>query len=83
MRAVTVDVEYRCGGAKQGYRPRDVQNALSSLKAAFDALQDAGIVPSDAEKWLALGEIELLTRATDHRVKTLGPGVTFTIHERP
>lgn len=80
-RPVTIDIEYRCHAKAQGYKPRDVQNALSSLKAALDGLADAGIVGSDAAYWLRIGRVSLLTRASDKRVKALGPGVTFTITE--
>ena len=76
MRPVIVDIEYRTGKGAKGYKPRDAQNALSSLKASFDALADAGIVPDDSAKWLTLGKVELLTRST-------APGVTFTIREYP
>ena len=83
MRPVIVDIEYRCCKAAKGYKPLDAQNALSSLKAAFDALADAGIVPNDSARWLTLGKVQLLTRAADPRVKALGAGVTFTIREYP
>ena len=83
MRPIIVDIEYRCCKAAKGYAPKDAQNALSSLKASFDALQDACIVPNDSARWLTLGKVELLTRAADPRVKALGAGVTFTIREYP
>lgn len=80
-RPVEIDIEYRCHAKAQGYKPRDVQNAISSLKAALDGLADAGIVGSDAAHWLRIGRVSLLTRASDKRVKELGPGVTLTIRE--
>lgn len=80
-RPVEIDIEYRCHAKAQGYKPRDVQNAISSLKAALDGLADAGIVGSDAAYWLRIGRVSLLTRASDKRVKALGPGVTLTIRE--
>jgi crossover junction endodeoxyribonuclease RusA len=57
--------------SRQGlYHAIDEDSAVSAMKAARDALQDAGIVPSDARKNLRLGTCRLFTTARECK----GPG---------
>lgn len=41
----------------QCYRPADAGNAISSLKAFFDGIQDAGIVADDTFEHLEVGRV--------------------------
>ena len=41
------------------YRPRDVQNAVSALKAAFDGVVDAQLVKDDSAQYFELGRCVL------------------------
>ena len=79
---VIVDIEYRCHAKAAGYKPKDITNALASLKASFDGMVDAGIVPSDAAKWVELGKVTLYTRARDPALLANGPGVTFRVRHK-
>ena len=76
---VEVDIEYRCHSKARGYKPKDVVNALSALKAYLDGMVDAKVVKNDSAVWLKLGSVALYTRAEDAPVKLRGPGVTFTV----
>lgn len=76
---ITVDVEYRYDKTATGYKARDIANALSALKAAFDGLVDAGIVPDDTRKWFRLGSFRLHTTAKELQAMGKHPGVTLTI----
>lgn len=68
-------VEYRCSRSAAGYCARDTQNAIAAMKAGFDgALVDAGIVPDDTVRWLAVKSFTLIT--TKH---PKGDGVTLTV----
>lgn len=81
MRPIVLDIEYRCHAKATGYKPKDATNALAALKAAIDGIVDAGIIGNDSARWLTLGKLDLRTRASDKKVRELGPGVTFTISE--
>ena len=81
--AVKVDVQYRACRGCNGYHPRDEDNARASLKAAFDALKDAGAVASDAKRRLTLGEFSLLTTARELKQSDLKPGITLTVRQTP
>jgi hypothetical protein len=60
------------------YHPKDEDNARASLKAACDALKDAGIIASDAKARLKWGEFRLFT--TQREVERHGRvGVTFVV----
>ena len=76
---IEIDVSYRCSAKAIGYAPKDIGNAISSLKAAVDAMQDAGVIPNDSKKWLAWGQVSLITRKTDPAWLANGDGVTVTI----
>jgi len=52
---------------KDRYRPLDSQNALGSLKAAFDGLVDAGLIESDGHKFLEIGTVTLNRSAKEHK----------------
>lgn len=56
---VVISVIYSYGGGDGGYRPRDVQNAIASLKPAIDGMVDAGVVPDDSHKWVQWGPVRL------------------------
>jgi crossover junction endodeoxyribonuclease RusA len=58
------------------YRPRDIQNANSSLKGAIDGLVDAGLIPDDNHKWLQWGRCSLYRSEKEHQGKL---GVVLTI----
>lgn len=72
--AVSLEVEYRCARGALGYIARDVQNAMSALKAAIDGLIDAGIAPNDSKKWLQWDGFTLVTRKNPK-----GDGVTVIV----
>lgn len=44
----------------KGYRPKDVQNAISCLKAYIDGCVDAGLIVDDSAKHLAWGSCEIV-----------------------
>lgn len=75
--AVTVDIVYRCHRDCGGYAAKDAPNALSAIKATFDAAIDAGIVPSDARHWLRLGSMDLIASKKD--LKGAKPGISFCV----
>jgi hypothetical protein len=67
--ALSEPLEYTKGGLYYlcgPYYPRDAQNAVGSLKAAFDGLVDAGVVKSDAAANLTLGATVLHTTEKAH-----------------
>jgi Holliday junction resolvase RusA-like endonuclease len=76
MAPIVIEVEYRCSRGAKGYRPADIQNAISSLKSACDSLQDASVIPNDSKAWLTWGEFTLITRKCDE-----GDGVTVTVRQ--
>jgi Holliday junction resolvase RusA-like endonuclease len=49
------------------YRPLDIQNANSSLKAAIDGLVSAGMIQGDSHKLLTWGETVLLRSQKEHK----------------
>jgi crossover junction endodeoxyribonuclease RusA len=53
--------------AYDAYFAKDADNARSSFKAGQDALADAGIIPSDGQRYLRMGETRLHTRAKEHQ----------------
>jgi hypothetical protein len=57
---IVLTILYRYGGGQDGYRPRDVQNAIASLKPHIDGMVDAGIVPDDSHKWVQWGSVQLI-----------------------
>lgn len=57
--AVVIELDYYCCRESQGYRPRDVSNALSSVKAAIDGMVDAGVVANDSAKYVQWAGIRL------------------------
>lgn len=60
------------------YHPKDEENAISALKAARDALADAGLIASDSRKHLRLGQCRLFSTARECK----GPGrVVVTLEE--
>lgn len=67
---VVIDLEfYLCrvlNDMKSCY-PKDEDNARGSMKAAQDALKDAGIIPGDGKKYVRIGETRLYTRAKEHQ----------------
>lgn len=66
---------YRAFRGCPGYHAFDVQNAIAALKPAIDGMNDAGLIPSDSNAWLAWGPFTLLT--TKREAKTAG--VTITV----
>jgi hypothetical protein len=58
------------------YRPRDIANAISSLKSAVDGFVDAGLVPDDSHQWVSWGDITLNRNAKAHGGRC---GVTIRI----
>jgi hypothetical protein len=56
------------------YHPTDKDNAIAALKAAIDALRDAGIVGNDTPEWITMGTFELVRTASDKP-----NGVTFDV----
>ena len=48
------------------YRPRDRQNAISSIKGAVDGLVDAGVLEADSHKYLDWGPVVLKRDAKEH-----------------
>lgn len=67
---VAVDLEFylcRIAGDKTSYYPKDEDNARASMKAAQDALMDAGIIAGDGKKHVRVGETLLRTRAKEHK----------------
>lgn len=46
---------------------KDVDNAIHSIKAAQDALQDADIIANDNAAHLTLGDVNLFTRKKQHQ----------------
>lgn len=72
---VIVSAIYRSGTG--AYRPRDIQNAIGSLKAHIDGMVDAGIVPNDSFNWVSWGAVEIVRCITGER-----PGVRITVEHR-
>lgn len=71
---VRIDMDYRHSSKSHGYRPRDAQNAIASVKAAIDGFVDAGMTPSDSLNHVSWGSLDLATSPA------YGNGmVTFTI----
>lgn len=79
---VVVDVEYRAHRGCDGYHPRDEDNARASLKAAMDALRDAGAIASDAKDRLRWGDFTLITTARELERRRQGVGITLTVRRR-
>lgn len=73
QKPVRLDIVYHCPVGSDGYRPRDVQNAIGALKPMIDGMVDAGIVPDDSDKWVTWGEFTI----TRHRGQA--PGVTVQV----
>jgi Holliday junction resolvase RusA-like endonuclease len=75
---VVLDVEYRCAKKALGYVARDMQNALSAMKAGVDGLIDAGVAPNDSKAFLSWGALSLITRQSPK-----GDGITVTVRRVP
>lgn len=78
---VIVDLEFyycRVQGDKKSCYSKDEDNARASMKAAQDALKDAGIIPGDGKKFVQMGKTTLYTRAEEHQGFTC---VVMTIRE--
>lgn len=54
------------GGVGTGYKPRDKQNAIGSMKAALDGCVDAGLLPDDNHRWLEFGPVTFYRTKKDH-----------------
>lgn len=52
------------------YRPRDIANAIASLKAAIDGIVDAGVIGDDNHKVLQWGDCTLHRDAKSHGGKS-------------
>lgn len=63
--AVELDVIYICPKGSFGYVAHDIQNAIAALKAGVDALADVEIIPTDSNKYLRWGRVDLITTAKD------------------
>lgn len=61
------------------YRAYDEANAIGSVKAAQDALTDAGIVPDDSKKFVRMGSITLHSTAKEHQGRAM---VVLTIETK-
>lgn len=59
-------------------RSTDADNALSSVKSMFDALQDAGIIANDNHRTVRHGAIVLNRTKAEHGGRC---GLTITIEE--
>jgi hypothetical protein len=57
----------RGANARDRYFARDEDNARIAFKNGQDALADAGIIPSDGQKYLRMGETRLHTRKKEHQ----------------
>ena len=55
---------HKTGLTKDRYRPRDVDNALGSLKAAQDGIVDSGLIPNDSWRWVRWGGAEIVVDGT-------------------
>lgn len=71
---VVLDVEYRCSQKSAGYVAKDVQNAISAMKAGVDGLVDAGVAENDSKAHLTWGIFDLVTRKS-----AKGDGITVTV----
>lgn len=76
---IELDVLYKAFRGCGGYAPKDLTNAIHSLKPAFDGIVDAGVMPSDAKRWLSLGSVNLITTAREAKNCA---GVLFRIKQR-
>jgi len=67
----TVSMFYDCSPKRtiKGYRPRDVQNAVSACKAYIDGCADAGVIVDDNAKILSWGKCVIVNEGK--------PGVTL------
>jgi Holliday junction resolvase RusA-like endonuclease len=67
---VLIDLEFylcRVDDGKFFYYPKDEDNARAAMKAAQDALKDAGIVAGDGKKNVGVGATKLYTKAKEHQ----------------
>lgn len=62
---VQVAMHYFCCKTSDGYRPKDVQNAMASIKAGIDGMVDANIVPDDSRKWVSWDRLRLYTTSQE------------------
>lgn len=66
---VVIDLDfYLCKVAndKHSYYPRDEDNARAAMKAAQDALKDAGVIQGDGKKHVRVGSTRLRTTEKEH-----------------
>lgn len=75
---VVIDVEYRAHRDSGGYHAHDAANAMASLKAGIDGMQDASIIVTDSNKNLQWGGFKLLTTKAEV-LKAGGAGVFVTV----
>lgn len=61
------------------YHPKDEDNARASLKAAIDALKDAGIVDNDSHAKVRWGEFTMITALRPMLKAGLKNGLTLTV----
>ncbi len=78
QQSVEVEAVYCCYSKCEGYKARDIQNAIGAMKPAIDAMVDAGIIPGDTKNHLDWGRVELLTTMKD-AVKVDGPGLFIRV----
>lgn len=79
FKRASLEVEYRAWRGCAGYQPKDVDNALASLKAGLDALKDAGVIVSDAKASLSWESFRLLTTRREIEREGKLPGVTVIV----
>jgi hypothetical protein len=78
--AVVIDVTFVCPPGSPGYMPKDVQNAIASLKANIDALTDARVIPDDVAKYLQWGRFDLINTAARAEGRHIGVTITVRRH---
>lgn len=79
---VEIEVVYSCYQKCEGYKPRDIQNAIESLKPAIDSMADAGIISGDTKQRLQWGKFDLLTTMKE-AVAVDGPAVFVRVRRVP
>ncbi len=79
---VRLTVAFYMGGKRNDgrYRPYDVGNGISSLKAACDGIVDSGLIQGDTHKVLTWGEVTFLCTKEEHEGRSC---VVLTFEEIP
>jgi len=66
-----ITIKFYCGQHKFSnelfYRPRDIDNAIASLKPAIDGIVDAGILKDDSAEYLEYGEVNIYRKKAEHQ----------------